>query len=221
MQCGMNVKAIRRANLVALLEQHDRDVDFAELCGLAPGHLSQMKTSKREVGDEVAARIEQRLRLEPGWMDRDHSRRAAEDRTPYLASQRVPVVGTAQLGDDGYWLELEYPTGSGDGFVDYPSRDPNAYALRCKGDSMRPRIKPGEFVVAEPNQRYNPGDEVVVKDRRGRVMVKVFNFTRDGMIELGSINEDHRPITLDAQEIEYVHRVVAILQPLKYYRDIA
>lgn len=217
----MNVKTIRRANLIALLDKHDRDVDFAELGGIAPGHLSQMKTGVRQVGDEVAARIEQRLRLEPGWMDRDHSPRVAEEQAVYNAPPRVPVVGTAQLGDDGYWLELEYPTGNGDGFVDYPSRDPNAYALRCKGDSMRPRIKPGEFVVAEPNQRYNPGDEVVVKDRAGRVMVKVYNFARDGMIELGSINEDHRPITLEAQAVEYVHRVVAILQPLKYYRDVA
>lgn len=70
-----------------------------------------------------------------------------------LGDMGVPVVGTAQLGDDGYWVELDYPTGQGEGFVPYPTRDPNTYALRVKGDSMRPRIKPGEFVVIEPSAR--------------------------------------------------------------------
>lgn len=68
----------------------------------------------------------------------------------------VPVVGTVQAGDEGYWDELQYPVGHGDGFIRYPSRDRNAYALRVKGDSMRPRIKPGEFIIAlpPPNDRH-------------------------------------------------------------------
>jgi transcriptional regulator with XRE-family HTH domain len=132
-----------------------------------------------------------------------------------------PVVGTAQLGTNGYWLELDYPTGHGDGFVKYPSRDPNAYAVRCKGDSMRPRIKPGEFAVLEPNHPYAPGDEVLIKDKGGRVMIKVFNFARNGSIEVGSINEDHKNITLEMADIECIHYVVAICKAAMYYKDIA
>lgn len=132
-----------------------------------------------------------------------------------------PVVGTAQLGDDGYWLELDFPVGHGDGWVRYPSRDLNAYALRCKGDSMRPRIKPGEFVIVEPNHQYSAGDEVLIKDRRGRIMVKVYLFERDGVIEAGSVNEDHKPITIELEQIEHVHYVAAICKPSLYYRDIA
>lgn len=131
-----------------------------------------------------------------------------------------PVVGTAQLGDDGYWLELNFPAGHGDGFVLYPSRDPNAYALRCKGDSMRPRIKPGEFVAVEPNHPYTPGDEVVVRDKRERVMVKVFNFERNGSIEVSSINEDHKPFTIDLSEIRVIHYVAGIVKPSLYYADV-
>ena len=219
----MNIKEIRRANLARLLAEHDFDTDFAEACDLAPAHVSQMKNGTRKMGDEVAQRIEKKKRLPPGYMDQQHPG-VGEDRLAYEIKPeraRVPVVGTAQLGDDRYWLELEYPVGSGDGFIEYPSRDPNAYAVRCKGDSMRPRIKPGEFVVAEPNRRYMPGDEVVVKAKSGCVMVKVYNFGRNGTIELGSINENHPPITLELNDLEYVHYVVAICKPDMYYRDLA
>lgn len=64
------------------------------------------------------------------------------------------MVGTAQLGDDGYFCELQYPVGHGDGRINWPTRDPNAYALRCKGESMKPRIRHGEFVVIEPNHGF-------------------------------------------------------------------
>lgn len=132
---------------------------------------------------------------------------------------RVPVVGTVQAGDDGYWEELQYPVGHGDGFVRYPSRDKNAYALRVKGDSMRPRIKPGEFILVEPNAALIPGEEVLVTTTDGRSMVKLLGPRRDGMIELQSINENHRPITLDETEIRCMHYVAAIVKPSRYYRD--
>ena len=131
----------------------------------------------------------------------------------------VPVVGTVQAGDDGYWEELQYPVGHGDGFVRYPSRDKNAYALRVKGDSMRPRIKPGEFILVEPNAALIPGEEVLVTTTDGRSMVKLLGPRRDGMIELQSINEDHRPITLDEAQVRCMHYVAAIVKPSRYYRD--
>lgn len=138
-----------------------------------------------------------------------------------LMTINVPVVGTAQLGDNGHHEEFAYPVGNGDGFVKYPTRDRNAYALRVKGDSMRPRIKPGEFVIVEPNAPAEAGSEVLVKTRDGRVMVKVLNFQRAGIIELASVNEDHRPITLEESEIELMHSVAGIAKAALYYRDNA
>lgn len=126
------------------------------------------------------------------------------------ASGRIPVVGHAQLGPDGYWREMDYPAGWGDGFIRWHSDDPNAYAVRVLGDSMRPRIKPGEFVVVEPNHPCTPGDEVLVRTRDGQSMVKVLNWHREGQIELGSINEDHRPITLADDQVAVIHFVALI-----------
>lgn len=132
---------------------------------------------------------------------------------PITKWRAIPVVGRAQLGDNGHWADLEYPVGHGDGYIDFPTQDPNAYALKCEGDSMRPRIKAGEFVVIEPNQPIEPGDEVLVKSKDGRVMVKEFLYTRSGRTHLISANDAHKPIALADDEIEKMHFVRAICRP--------
>lgn len=131
----------------------------------------------------------------------------------------IPVVGNAQLGDDGFWADLEYPVGHGDGYVDFPSRDPSAYALRCKGDSMRPRIQPGEYVIVEPGHPYQPGDDVLVKSKDGRVMVKRYLYKTPGRLYLVSVNDAHEPISFDEEEVEKVHFVRAICRPSAWRPD--
>ncbi|NUU68831.1 helix-turn-helix transcriptional regulator [Enterobacteriaceae bacterium BIT-l23] len=122
-------------------------------------------------------------------------------------SRGVPVLGNTQLGHGGYWSDMEYPVGSGDGYLRWPSSDDDVYALKCVGDSMMPRIKEGEFVIIEPNHSYHPGDEVLVVTHGGEVMVKTFLFERDGYYHLLPVNEDHAPIRLasiDVAKIQYV-----------------
>lgn len=121
----------------------------------------------------------------------------------------IPVVGMAQLGDNGHWADLEYPVGHGDGYVDFPSRDPHAYALKCVGDSMRPRIRDGEFAIIEPSHPIEPGDDVLVKSKDGRVMIKTFLYKRDKKVHLISINEAHPSMSFMDDEIEKMHYVVA------------
>lgn len=125
-------------------------------------------------------------------------------------TSKLPVVGTAQLGDNGHWYEMDAPVGHGDGYVRHSTGDANAYAVRCRGDSMKPRIKHGEYVIVEPNHAPCPGDEVLVRSRDGRVMVKEWLYTRDGLVHLLSINEDHPKITIPVEEIEVMHYVAAI-----------
>ena len=125
----------------------------------------------------------------------------------------VPVVGFAQLRDNRHFADINYPVGYGDGHVASPTADKDAYALRCVGDSMRPRIKDREFVVAEPNHPIEPGDEVLVKSKDGGVMVKEFLYKRAGRLHLVSVNEAHSPITIAEEEIEKMHYVGWIVKP--------
>jgi len=129
---------------------------------------------------------------------------------PMSGFKQVPVVGHVKGGPDGFLEELGYPTGQGDGHVEYPARDKNAYALRVRGDSMRPRIKSGEFLIVEPNHTVSPGDDVVVICRDGRKLVKELLYIKDNEVRLSSINADFEPVILFQEEVEAIHYVAAI-----------
>lgn len=131
----------------------------------------------------------------------------------------VPVVGKAKLGEDGYFDEEGYPPGFGDGCLRIHSDDPDAYGLRVYGDSMSPRIKHGEFVVIEPNQPPVRYEEVLVKTVDGRKMIKVFADYAEGYYRFDSVNEDHKPIHLAAEEVEAIHYVAGILKKSRYFEQ--
>lgn len=212
---------MRRAAVQALIEQRfgGRTADFARAIERDDAQVWQFM-NQRSIGEKLARDIEAKLGLARGALD-DGSllgEGPGVSEPAGVYSRGVPVVGTAQLGDNGHYDELQYPVGHGDGFVAYPTRDKNAYALRVKGDSMRPRIKPGEFVVVEPAATPQPGDEVLVRTRDGKVMVKVLDFRRGGVVQLSSVNEDHRPITLEEADVERLHLVAAIVKAALYYR---
>lgn len=186
---------------------------LAEEVGVSDNAISKWKRTG-QISRENAVAVADLLALDLDVLLARRADTVEEDRSEYSAEHPgVPVVGTAQLGDNGYWHELDYPVGQGEGFITYPTRDKNAYALRVKGDSMRPRIKPGEFVVILPNHSIPPGEEVMVKTIDGRCMIKRLGSRRGGLIELISINEtDHRPITLDESQVEKLHYVAAIVK---------
>lgn len=174
----------------------------------------------RGLPDKEFIRVSKLLGLNIDWLasgkGEKYSMKIDESNATYAPQlgdySRVPVVGTAQLGDNGHWCELDYPIGHGDGAINYPTRDKNAYALRCIGDSMKPRIKDGEFVIVEPNTEPTPGDEVLVKAMDGRVMVKIYLYQRDGKVHLMSINEAHPPQTLALEEVDKIHPISAIVK---------
>ncbi len=120
-------------------------------------------------------------------------------------TRRLPMVGTAQLGADGYWMELEYPVGHGDGYVDAPTDDPNAYCIRVRGDSMFPAIRSSMFVVVEPNAPLVEGEYVLVKTMDGRSMVKELLWHRNGELALASVNQNFGRLTLKLDEVAFAH----------------
>jgi plasmid maintenance system antidote protein VapI len=68
----VNIRTIRKSNLLAQIDRFDTQRAFAEQAGLAPAHVSQLVTERRNMGDEVARRIEKNLDLAEGYMDLQH-----------------------------------------------------------------------------------------------------------------------------------------------------
>lgn len=225
MKADKSSAAVRRERLRHLVDELSQS-KLSQAAGMSLSQIGQWLSGERNISEMSARRIESAAKKPSGWLDGPANEPAAlfgpteavvvpgnaqpETMRPYPSGNRIPVVGTAQLGDNGHFVELEYPVGHGDGWVDVLSSDPNAYALRCRGDSMKPRIRSGEYIVAEPNREVAPGDQVVVKALDGRVMVKTFLYRRDGRIHLQSVNESHPSISLAPEEIEAMHCVTNI-----------
>lgn len=133
---------------------------------------------------------------------------------PALAPSRlIPVVGHVKGGDDGYLEEMLFPVGHGEGFVPYWTKDRAAYALRVRGDSMHPRYRAREFVVVTPSIEAQQGNDVVVRLKDGRKLLKQLNWKRDGEVQLLSINNGFAPMTIQMSDVESIHRVAGGVPP--------
>ena len=124
-------------------------------------------------------------------------------------SQSVPLLGFAQAGSRGYFDDSGFPAGKGWDEVALPSAsDAHAYALEISGDSMKPAYRDGDIIVVSPGTPIRRGDRVVVKTSGGEVMVKELKRRTAKLLELQSVNPAHADRTLDADQVEWIARIV-------------
>ncbi|WP_421446484.1 S24 family peptidase, partial [Agrobacterium tumefaciens] len=82
-----------------------------------------------------------------------------------------------------------------------------------RGDSMKPAIRNGWYVLVEPNGTPTPGEYVLIQLNDGRKMTKELLFKqRNGDIEVMSVNGDVR-LSLHSTQIEQIHPVAAVITP--------
>lgn len=123
--------------------------------------------------------------------------------------RRVPLIGFAQAGSDGYFDDAGYPVGGGWDEVGLPDiADPHAYALEISGDSMEPVFRDGDTVIVSPSAPVRRGDRVVVRTQGGEVMAKQLSRRSARRVELRSLNPSHPDYTFDLTEVAWVHRIV-------------
>jgi phage repressor protein C with HTH and peptisase S24 domain len=124
-------------------------------------------------------------------------------------SQSVPLLGFAQAGAGGHFDDSGFPAGKGWDEVALPSTsDEHAYALEISGDSMKPAYRDGDIIVVSPGTPIRKGDRVVVKTSGGEVMVKELKRRTAKLLELQSVNPAHADRTLDADQVQWIARIV-------------
>ena len=124
-------------------------------------------------------------------------------------SRRIPLLGLAQAGGDGFFDDAGYPVGGSWDEVSLPDiADGNAYALEISGESMEPVFRDGDVVIVSPNAPVRRGDRVVVRTREGEVMAKQLARRSARRIELRSLNPAHQDYNFDLSEIAWLHRIV-------------
>ncbi len=123
--------------------------------------------------------------------------------------RRVPLLGLAQAGGEGFFDDAGFPVGGGWDEMSLPEiGDPHAYALEIAGDSMEPVLRDGDMVVVSPAAPIRRGDRVVARTNAGEVMAKQLARRSARRIELKSLNPAHRDRSFDLSEVAWIHRII-------------
>ena len=132
-----------------------------------------------------------------------------EDRSDQESRQRLPVIGYAEAGVDGFFDDDGHPAGTGWDEVMFPDLgDPHAYALEVSGDSMEPAYRDGDRIIVSPGASVRRGDRVVVKTQGGEVMAKELSRMTATRLELKSINPDHPDREVSREDVVWMARII-------------
>ncbi len=128
---------------------------------------------------------------------------------PGEAAPRIPILGYAQAGAEGFFDDAGYPAGTGWDEVLFPEvGDPHAYALEIAGDSMEPVYRDGDRIIVSPAASIRRGDRVVVRTTGGEVMAKELARQSANRFELRSFNPAHPTRTLKKSELAWMARII-------------
>jgi phage repressor protein C with HTH and peptisase S24 domain len=134
---------------------------------------------------------------------------AALPRVRGALGRRIPLIGLAQAGGDGYFDDGGFPVGGGWDEIGLPDiGDPHAYALEISGESMEPVFRDGDMVIVSPGAPIRRGDRVVVRTQKGEVMAKELKRQSARRVDLRSLNPAHPDYTFDLAELNWMHRIV-------------
>lgn len=131
---------------------------------------------------------------------------------PGSKSRAVPLLSFAQAGPD---INFEDDTWSGETteWLDAPN---GSFVLKIQGDSMEPKISPGDLVLVCPGWQARNGDTVICRTVRGDVMCKLFQSKFNGQFAiLSSYNPAFPPQELSMEEIVWIYPVKDVTKNLR------
>ena len=135
--------------------------------------------------------------------------RALSSSSRPATQRRIPLIGLAQAGADGFFDDGGFPVGGSWDEVSLPEiGDLNAYALEIAGASMEPVFRDGDVVIVSPAAPIRRGDRVVVRTVEGEVMAKQLVRRSARRVELKSLNPAHKDFSFDLREVAWMHRIV-------------
>lgn len=198
-------------------------VQLGDEAGVTKGTVNQWLSGQiKSIKLEYAVGIEERYGFNAVWivMGRKPIRAGEKACAPTATTEAgqfrpVAVAAFATFRNNGEWAVADSTAGSGGVPIDFASRDENAFAIQCLGDLLSPRVKDREVLVAEPSYKVEPGDEVLLVDKEGRVIFGEFIYEAAGRVQLLSVNQPHGKIAINKEEIDQMIYVRWIGKPAR------
>jgi repressor LexA len=121
----------------------------------------------------------------------------------------IPLVSSVPAGKVATMFHPDYV----DNYVSVDDiKDPGAFALKVKGNSMAPRIEDGDIVVVSPQTEARSGDICVIRVNEEDTLKKV-KF-EGNYIHLVPLNPEFEPVTVRKKDVNFVWKVVKLIKEL-------
>lgn len=181
---NMNVKDIRRLNILALIKELGSQKVLGELTDTPASYISQVKNHTRTLGDAVAYRMEARLKKPAGWLDVAHQ--IQEPGTRYFVSRSfIPLLEIDQIESF-----LTPKSGSKRNSItkDIIHRDnldcslgERTFCIISQNDALR-GVLPGSLMVVDPDVKPGPS-QPSLWDLDGVLNFSVGHYVKNGVVE--------------------------------------
>jgi phage repressor protein C with HTH and peptisase S24 domain len=125
------------------------------------------------------------------------------------ATRRLPLIGLAQATLPGFFDDTGNPIGSDWDEAGLPEvLDPRAYAIEVGGDALEPVYRDGDIVIVSPLAPIRRGDRVVLRDRKGRFLVRQIARRSARSVDARSLNPTRGDVSLPVDAILWMHRII-------------
>ena len=162
--------------------------ELAKISGVSSGQISLLENDERKITQDSFNKVISALGIkEEDFFGSGLSYVDVPEKQP----RPIPVISWIHAGEFAEAAN-HWPVGvSGDEepVYSYVKTGPHTFGLRVQGDSMLPRIMPGDIAIVDPEQRCDNGSMCVVMVN-GEVAIKFF-WDRETEIVLKSMNDKY------------------------------
>lgn len=190
--------------------------DLAKLSKVPADYIRQIEDGRVQGSNEKQLRrLAAALKLDPedlmsgsdhppslGPVHRTFGAKPDVATTDNIKPKNIPLISMAQAGeliefDDVYDYE---------GVLAYDGKDPRAFAVRIRGDSMAPQYGEGTIAICYPSFKPKNDNLVVAKLRDGSVLFKRAQFGA-GEVIFHSMNPNYQPMRYPERDLVWIYPV--------------
>lgn len=162
----MNVKDVRRENMRALARNIGGISAMAAHLGKSQGQISHLIGASpiKNIGDKIAAEVEQVFNKPHGWLDREHPEIHGMESTSEIYAT-VPLIDWDHIAT---WQQQDEAVRRNNPqwiVANLASLSPKAFALKVEGDTMAgsagPSFPDGSTIIVDPELTPQAGAFVV------------------------------------------------------------
>lgn len=198
-----NELAEERRNLLNMSQ-----AELGDRLGVGQGTIGNWLKGRREPELATIMHIFKALGVELVTFDQDTNVSVDENALVSVPQLKVTTAIEFRGQDIGEPLSLDEEE-----VIHYFSPDVRAYAIRIDGEKLEPRIVSGEYLVVEPGTKLQSYDEVLIKRKDGKYLVRVLLTGRSKEWRYADPNTMEQDADFDPNEIEEMAYIAAIIKP--------